>query len=405
MSAPRIGYLIGQFPAINHYYLLLEIGNLRAMGIDIRIASIDPPDRTPEELKADERALLPEIYLVKREPEAKALGALLGRFFGGPISFLSALGQAYSFTRTQRRPRIYALYYIAEAVLIARWMKRFEIGHLYASFTSNIAVLVRMLYGFPVSFGVYGYGELYDPIGTQLARKIDQSVFVRSVSKHGVGQMMLASPAEQWPKLRYIALGIAPEAFPPRALRSEQPFDIVCVGRLSPEKGHRLVLAALESLISQNVIVTIRFIGDGPDRAFLEADAARRGISSHVVFEGRVSQQRLDQVYGSASASVLASLYEGIPIVLMEAMSREIPCIAPAINGIPELIIHGESGMLFNPGDVEELAAQIIKLVQDSELAHRLGKAGRERILRYYDIAPNTAILADVFREFYDGRN
>lgn len=277
-------------------------------------------------------------------------------------------------------------------------MKRNQIPHLYASFTANIAVLVGELFGYSISFGVYGFGELYDPVGNQLGLKIARSVFVRSVSKHGVGQLMLACPTEDWPKLRYIALGIEPDAFPPRRLARSDRFEMICVGRLSPEKGHRLLLAAVEILVKKGRTVTMRFIGDGPDRAHLEADAKRRVIDAHVVFEGRVDQQRLDEVYGMASVFVMASLYEGIPIVLMEAMSREIPCIAPAINGIPELLVHGETGLLFNPGDAEELTALIVRLMDSPSEAERLGKAGRKRVLDQYDITKNTPVLGEAFR-------
>jgi len=84
---------------------------------------------------------------------------------------------------------------------------------------------------------------------------------------------------------------------------------------------------------------------------------------------------RLNDLYAASDAFVLASLYEGTPIVLMEAMAMEIPCIASAINGIPELIAHGQTGVLFPPADPARLAECIQSLMDDPELAARLGRA------------------------------
>jgi colanic acid/amylovoran biosynthesis glycosyltransferase len=394
----RVGYLIGQFPAINHHYLLLEIRHLRAAGIDVPIASIKEPDRPVTELEPDEQALVPEIYCVKRTSPL-TVAALAGvALFQRPIRFLAALRRARSLARTQNLNWRYGWYYLAEAVLVARWLRRHEIGHLHASFTSTVALIVKVLCGAPMSFGVYGFGELYDPVGTQLSLKIREALFVRSVSQHGVAQLMLASPPDQWSKFRYLRLGIEPECFRPRTSAPSSGFELICVGRLAPEKGHRFLIAAMERLTSRGYQATLRLVGDGPDRQSLEADVAQRGLGGRVLFDGWVSQERLDALYSSASACVLGSLYEGTPIVLMEAMVREIACVAPAVGGIPELIVHEKTGLLFTAGDVEELSRRIASLLDSPEYAHQLGRAARSLVLDRYDIVRNTRELAEMFQ-------
>ena len=131
------------------------------------------------------------------------------------------------------------------------------------------------------------------------------------------------------------------------------------------------------------------------------------GLASHVVFEGWVDQPKLEELYAMTDVFVIASLYEGIPIVLMEAMGMEIPCVAPWITGIPELIANREDGLLFAPADVRQLAACIAELQDDPALRVKLGNAARQRILRDYDIQRNTERLAEVLHqvsETPDGR-
>ena len=393
----RIGYLIGQFPAVNHFYLALEINRLRQSGLEVRVASIAPSDRCDSELREAERILGAETYVVKDDSAYRALRLLARALLCTPVRFARSARKAMSFARGAGKPSRYGLFYLAEAVLVADWIARERIGFLYSSFSAGIAAVVAELTGLPFGFGVYGYGELYDPVGGQLGRKIAGASFVRSVSRHGVGQLMLASAPEHWPKIHYIALGIEPDAFPPRPREKSKAFELLCVGRLSAEKGHRLLLAALARVVRSGRTVTLRFVGDGPERRALEEFAAHQGVERQVVFEGRVQQQRLDELYGSSSVFVMASLYEGIPIVLMEAMARELPCIAPAINGIPELLLHGETGLLFPTGDDETLAELITNLYDSPTRGKEYGVAARRRVKTHYDIVPNTDALASAF--------
>ncbi len=92
--------------------------------------------------------------------------------------------------------------------------------------------------------------------------------------------------------------------------------------------------------------------GDGPDRASLEEQARHLGIADQVVFAGWKNQEELRELYLKSDVAVLSSFAEGVPVVLMEAMSTGVPCVAPRINGIPELIRDGIDGLLFTASDV-----------------------------------------------------
>jgi len=116
-----------------------------------------------------------------------------------------------------------------------------------------------------------------------------------------------------------------------------------------------------------------------------------------VSFAGAVNQDHIRDFYGDADAFVLASFAEGVPVVLMEAMAMEIPCVATWITGIPELIRDSIDGLLVAPSDVDGLASAIARLMDDDELRCRLGAAGRRRVLAKYDLSRNVGRLAQVF--------
>jgi colanic acid/amylovoran biosynthesis glycosyltransferase len=131
----------------------------------------------------------------------------------------------------------------------------------------------------------------------------------------------------------------------------------------------------------------------GPDEQSLHQCAEKLGISRQVDFTGAVDQDHILDYYKAADIFVLPSFAEGLPVVLMEAMAMEIPCITTAITGIPELIRNGQEGLLVAASDSEGLTHAIKRLVEDQVLRQQLGKAGRLRVLSDYDLYKNTRHL------------
>jgi glycosyltransferase involved in cell wall biosynthesis len=95
---------------------------------------------------------------------------------------------------------------------------------------------------------------------------------------------------------------------------------------------------------------------------------------------------------------VLSSLMEGLPVVLMEAMALRLPVIAPAITGIPELVIHGETGLLYTVGRWDQLTDRMETLAGDAALRARVVEGGRARLLPEFDVAHSAERLEALFR-------
>jgi glycosyltransferase involved in cell wall biosynthesis len=163
-------------------------------------------------------------------------------------------------------------------------------------------------------------------------------------------------------------------------------------------------LAAVERLVKSYANVRLRLVGDGPDRERLERTIASKGLGPYVTLEGSVNQDRIRDYYRQADIFVLPSFAEGIPVVLMEAMAMEVPCISTFVAGIPELIRNDIDGILIPPSDDQELALSIGRLIDDPDLRQRLGAAGRRRVIEKYDLDRNVAYLADIFAHRIGGR-
>jgi len=147
---------------------------------------------------------------------------------------------------------------------------------------------------------------------------------------------------------------------------------IVCltVGSLTPQKNHRVLLEAASRLAADLPAARFLIVGDGPLRADLEARARELGVGGSVEFVGESFD--VPRFLKAANVFVLSSLWEGLPITLIEAMSAGLPCVVTSVGGIPEIIADGENGLLVEPNDPDALAQAIRRVASDSSLATRM---------------------------------
>jgi glycosyltransferase involved in cell wall biosynthesis len=323
------------------------------------------------------------------------VSTLLGR----PLQYLRALSLAFSMGRFDPRATVRALAYFAEAVVAGRWMIRNGVSHFHSHFSTTVGLLITRLFPLSMSMTVHGPEEFVDPAGTLLARKIAASRFVCAISYFAQSQMMQLVPYDLWNRFEVAPLGINPDDYEPAAYReSPDPFEVSCVGRLTPFKAQHILLDSIYRLLRDGRHVRLRLVGDGPDRRSLEARIDELGLRDAVIVEGWKNQVEVRELYKRADVFALASSAEGVPVVLMEAMAMQIPCVATRITGVPELIRDGVDGLLVTPSDPQELAGAIARLMDDAALRRRLAHAGRVRVQEKYNLSTNVKLLADVFQ-------
>lgn len=404
-AAPRrVAYLVSQYPMLSMIFIIREVVALRERGFEVEVASINAPDRDPSSMAEIERSEAARTHYVKRQGVVAALGAHLTTFATNPRGYARGLLTALRFARLDLEGLAYGVAYFTEALLVGRWMDEHELDHVHAHLGSQpatVALLVAEVFGHGFSMTVHGPDEFYDAYRQHLPEKVAAADFVVCISDFARSQLAKLSDHEHWHKLEVCRLGVDTSEFTPRPppAAGDGPFEIVCVGRLTPAKGQHVLLDAVRRLVDEGHSVRLRLVGDGVDRPSLEDHARALGLDDHVVFEGAVNQDHIRSLYARASAFCIPSFAEGIPVVLMEAMSMEIPCVTTRITGIPELITDGVDGLLVPPSNTEALAAALASLIDDPASAAAMGRRGRRVVQKHYEIIKNVDGLADVFEQ------
>ncbi|MFC1452056.1 glycosyltransferase family 4 protein [Verrucomicrobiota bacterium] len=160
----------------------------------------------------------------------------------------------------------------------------------------------------------------------------------------------------------------------------------LCLQRLVPTKGTELALEAFATVTSRFPAARLVVAGDGPARAGLERRAAELGVRDAVDFLGWVEPDEVYRLLNSSTALVLPSRSEQLPLAVLQAGLMARPVIAAAVGGIPEAVVHGETGCLVAPGRADELADAMSALLENPDRASRLGQAGRERCRQRFSL-------------------
>jgi glycosyltransferase involved in cell wall biosynthesis len=199
-----------------------------------------------------------------------------------------------------------------------------------------------------------------------------------------------------WTKMHVVRCGIPLDKLPTPSPVSSAGKTIVCVGRLSPEKGQAGLLEAFASLRTKHPEASLVLAGDGPDRSNLGAIAKGLSIGDAVTFVGRLTEEEALAEIARSDVLVLPSFMEGLPIVLMEAMAIGVPVVASRVAGIPELVEDGKTGLLFTPSDWDEFGNCMDRLLSDDKLCAGITERAKARVLDEFDGRKSAAKLAGI---------
>lgn len=170
---------------------------------------------------------------------------------------------------------------------------------------------------------------------------------------------------------------------------------IGCIGRLSREKGQMLLLEAAGRLARQGARFTLVLAGDGPDRDLLHEKADTEGVGGRVRFLGHVA--RADEIYANIDMLVLPSYREGMPNVILEAMQWRLPIVATAVGAVPEMLVHGVSGLLVHPGDSIALARAMASMISDPDKAERMGRKAGETLYPRFSLERRVELFESLY--------
>ena len=402
----RLAYMVSEYPGVSHTFILREVKTLRERGFQIKVASINRPQH-PEGMTEIERQESAATFYIKDAGIDRIAEAHLRTLWRRPVAYLRGLLFAITLGGADLRRMLFGVFYFVEAIALGDWADAENLKHVHVHFAnpaSTVAMIAARVFPLSFSLTVHGPDEFYDSARMLLKEKVAAASFICCIGYFARSQLMKLSSPSDWSKLVVTPLGVNPEVFGPAILApadrpSSDNFEILCVGRLVPAKGQHILLEAVAELIRRGHKVRLRLVGDGPDRASLERAAMVAGLTQQLHLAGAVNQDEIQEHYRAADVFALASFAEGIPVVLMEAMAMEVPCVTTFVAGIPELIVNERDGLLVMPSDVGGLTDALERLIIDRETRARLGVAGRRRVLDKFDLKRNVERLAEVFVE------
>lgn len=399
MMRRQLAFLTSQYPAASHTFIRREVEALRELGWSLDTFSVRRPGADEAVSDADKTEADGTFYLLKQSFGA-FLAAHVATFFTSPARYLATLKLALGHRAPGARGLFLGFAHFAESVLLARELKKRRTTHLHNHFANSAAtvgLLASKLLGIRWSFTMHGISETDYPAGLMLGRKIEAAEFVACVSLFGRAQGMRLVGQNHWSKIHVIRCGLPFDRIPLKSPTEANSRTMICVGRLSPEKGQAGLLQAFAKLRAMHPELRLRLVGDGPDRAALESLAKELDLSDVVAFAGRLPEEETLAEIACADILVLPSFMEGLPIVLMEAMAVGVPVIASRVAGIPELVEDDVTGLLFTPSDWDELASRIDFLLGNEAARDRLAERAKGKIAAEFDTRRSAQKLAALF--------
>jgi colanic acid/amylovoran biosynthesis glycosyltransferase len=402
-----VAYLANQFPVAVEPYVGEEIEELRRRGVNVIAGSV----RRPNSLETVNGTSEHTVYLQPVQMLILLRGVTLAVKHWRRIS--SLLVRILTQGRESPKLRLKALAHTWLGACYAVSLRDLGVDHIHVHhgyFGSWIAMMAARLLGISFSMTLHGSDLLLHGVYLDTKLKYCQSCVV--ISDFNRRFILDHFPEIDPKKIIVSRLGVDPpvaETFSGRVdsiVRNR--FNLLAVGRLHKVKNHAFLVQACARLRDVGFNFQCTIAGAGPEREHLEWLIRANRLQEWLTLLGHVKKPEMDALYRNADLVVLTSISEGIPLVLMEAMARTKIVLAPALTGIPELVVPGKTGFLYQSGELEDFIRRICFLqslmqVRDRPWTNRLDwirHAARVQVLRNFSRDRNLRRFGDVFLQF-----
>ncbi|MBS0197393.1 MAG: glycosyltransferase family 4 protein [Planctomycetes bacterium] len=395
-----IAYLNSEYPSLSHTFIEREIRALRALGFRIYPFSARPATATGRSGDSNQAAAAETVALQTR-PAAMLSRAILAavRF---PAGCVRAVVASQRLSPPGVAARVRHLAYAVQGMILATHLRRLGIDHVHVHMANNGAAIAMMAcecdHRLTYSLSIHGSAEFFHVDSWTLAPKVEGAAFVRCISHFCRAQIMTWVSTDCWNRLSIVHCGIDPQVYAPRPPRAPGPLRLLTVGRMHPIKGYNVLLDACRHLADEGLAFELTMVGDGPMMNHLQTSIDRLRLNERVRLVGPVAQEHIQSYFDHADAMVVSSFMEGVPVVLMEAMAKELGVVSTRVGGIGELVEHATSGFLVDAGSALSLAAGIRSYAADPDLCRVHGAAGRRRVLGEFHIDGTGAGMAELFQ-------
>lgn len=401
---PKIAYLANLFPAAVEPYLVEEIKELRRRGVEVIPCSIR---RTQPSHDATLDSLRNETLCLQAMGWPMLINGLR-LAFERPQRLWPFLRRILFAGNESPARRMRALIHTWLGACYATLLADRDIDHIHVHhgyFGSWVAMVAAYLLGIRFSMTLHGSDLLIDP--AYLDIKLEHCSFCVTVSEFNRWHILHHYARISAEKIYVSRMGVDCEIESRNSTpeHDSHPLQILCVGRLHPVKDHAFLVQACYWLKHRGLSFKCTIAGEGPERARLERLISALGLENEIRLAGHVPHSEIGRYYEAADLVVLTSRSEGIPLTLMEAMVRAKIVLAPAITGIPELVVDGKTGLLYRPESLHDFAAQVELVQKAGPVLGSLRRAARAHVVRQFNQEKNLAAFCDLLIEHLDTRS
>jgi colanic acid/amylovoran biosynthesis glycosyltransferase len=395
----KVAYIANKFPSPLEPYVIDEITELRHRGVEVICCS--GKQVSPGGLNAIEHAFWEETHFFQPLSDGQLVKAI-GRLAADRRDLWTILRPLLWERHVSPALRVRALGHTVMGSALAEQLAPFEIDHIHAHhgyFAAWMALVAARLLGIGFSFTLHGSDLLLR--ADLLSEKLRACRFCVTVSDFNRQHILRTYPSTASEKIIVQRLGVdhvLPWPAPPgAAVPGDRRFCLLAVGRLHPVKDHRFLIRACAALRDRGVDFICWILGEGPERAGLEAQISAMGLQGRVYLIGHVPRADLPGYYRYADLVTITSKSEGIPVVLMEAMANEKLVLAPAITGIPELVEHQRTGFLYQAGSVPDFVSAVCWIQAHQVSLAGVRQAAAASVAASYNRQQNLRLFAEQF--------
>ena len=290
--------------------------------------------------------------------------------------------------------------YLLQATYFYKLCKQDQLQHVHVHFSTNattVAMLAKQMGGANYSFTAHGPDEFVNPNTISMHLKVANAAFVVAISNYCRVQLVRFSSYKFWDKIVIVHCGIHIKDFTPNFEFDNNNQNLVCVGRICPQKAQLLFPPALAQLKNEFPDIKVHLIGDGESRAQLELEIKKHDVSDMFVLHGWKANTEVKEILVKSRALLLPSFAEGLPVVIMESLALGRPVISTYIAGIPELV-DDRCGWMIPAGSIDAIVSAIRDVMNTpSQKLTEMGKEGRSRVEAGHNLESIAPILFNQF--------
>jgi glycosyltransferase involved in cell wall biosynthesis len=398
----KVLYVVDSFPKLSETFILNEIVELIRRGIDVKILAL----RKQVERTINEDILSNNLVDITRYFHLPVPSELEFRHCISPLFYYCMLKTFYMYHADATFKHLVRLSYFIP------YYRDVDIVHAHFAYEAAIAGMhIGNVLGKPFTFTAHAY-EIFSRSAYSKERLMalaDSAEKIITPSAFNKNYIMKETHCAE-DKIEIVRATICAEKFNNNKPRktAEDTIKIIAIGRLVEKKGFEYLIRAMKTVMKGNSSVTLNIIGEGKLKKELIKLSNNLSLAGCVNILGERSNEYCAQELSNSDIAVLPCVVatdgdlDVCPLTLQEAMAMEIPVVSTTVGSIPELIEDGKEGFLVPERNEKALADAILKLINNPSQREKMGKKGREKILREFNIKTQVDKLLEIWKKIVD---